>query len=94
MYNKFKTRMERAKVLTKLRNGVFPTEFANKNNSLANLILSCMDRDPNARPSAKELLCHPLFSAPLSPQEMTILRQKKEIEELKLQLLRCTNGDK
>ncbi|EGC30773.1 hypothetical protein DICPUDRAFT_9913, partial [Dictyostelium purpureum] len=56
LYFPLTTRMEKARVLSDLRNGIFPKSFAQKYPQVADLILQMMKSNPDERPSASDIL--------------------------------------
>jgi len=88
LYYPFSTRMEKARVLTDLRNGVLPKQFLQKYPKVSNLILSMMKLNPDERPSATDILKSEIFGQVLSFTEMESLikQQQSLIEQLKQEI--------
>ena len=80
----FGTAMERANVLTNVRDGKVPEDL---NEAIASLVGQLTDADPDARPEAKELLEHEIFMHK-DPEELAErLRQKEaRIQQLEARL--------
>ncbi|XP_004691713.1 PREDICTED: eukaryotic translation initiation factor 2-alpha kinase 1 isoform X1 [Condylura cristata] len=89
LFQPFGTEMERAQVLTGLRNGQIPESLSKRCPVQAKYIQQLTGKNSSQRPSAVQLLQSELFQKPgnvnLSLQ-MKILEQEKEIKELKKQL--------
>jgi len=69
LYFSFYTRMERAEILQKLRkNGSLPAAFMNQYPKEASIILQLTDPNPEARPSAQELLQNDIFTKTPRPE--------------------------
>eukprot|EP00743_Colponemidia_sp_Colp-15_P005538 GILK01005958.1.p1 GENE.GILK01005958.1~~GILK01005958.1.p1 ORF type:complete len:613 (+),score=113.08 GILK01005958.1:332-2170(+) len=60
------TQMERARHLSALRNGQLPLDFSERFRAEASLILRLMHPIPSCRPSAHDILHHPLCLQPLA----------------------------
>eukprot|EP01132_Coremiostelium_polycephalum_P006041 gene6041-7525_t len=88
LYFPFSTRMEKARVLSDLRNGILPKSFSNKHPKISNLILSMMKTNPDERPSASDILKSDIFGTVLSVPEMeSIIKQQQNIiEQLKQEI--------
>eukprot|EP01091_Cochliopodium_minus_P018507 TRINITY_DN752_c0_g1_i1.p1 TRINITY_DN752_c0_g1~~TRINITY_DN752_c0_g1_i1.p1 ORF type:complete len:515 (-),score=155.37 TRINITY_DN752_c0_g1_i1:65-1609(-) len=90
LFTIFNTKMERSKMISQLRDGIFPSKFLNQYNEISQLISRMMTKDPNLRISAKDIIDHHLF---LTNTELTLRKQEKEIRLLRerLSLLEKSN---
>ncbi|KYR00316.1 putative protein serine/threonine kinase [Tieghemostelium lacteum] len=88
LYYPFSTRMEKARVLSDLRNRILPKSFLQKHPKVADLVLSMMRPNPDERPSAADILKSEIFGQMLSVSEMEyiIKHQQSIIEQLKQQI--------
>lgn len=89
LFQPFGTEMERARVLTGLRNGQIPESLSQRCPVQAKCIQQLTRKNASQRPSAVQLLQSELFQNSGSVNltlQMKILEQEKEIEELKKQL--------
>ncbi|KAF2069944.1 hypothetical protein CYY_008741 [Polysphondylium violaceum] len=88
LYYPFSTRMEKARVLTDLRNGVLPKQFLQKYPKVSHWILFMMKLNPDERPSASDILKSEIFGQILSVNEMeSIIKQQQFlIEQLKQEI--------
>ncbi|KAI8977225.1 hypothetical protein BDF20DRAFT_913581 [Mycotypha africana] len=101
LFQPFSTGMERADTIDKLKRGIFPEGFLELYPKVSALILWMMDKRPDYRPSAHQLLEFELFSHPsaqddgdlcltlkaqLESRAKQLERKNKEIEELKSKL--------
>ncbi|KAM6155828.1 eukaryotic translation initiation factor 2-alpha kinase 1 [Rhynchocyon petersi] len=89
LFQPFGTEMERAEVLTGLRNGQIPESLSKRCPVQAKYIQQLTRRNPSQRPSATQLLQSELFQKSENINltlQMKVIEQKKEIEKLKKQL--------
>ncbi|EAL61078.1 hypothetical protein DDB_G0292734, partial [Dictyostelium discoideum AX4] len=83
LYFPISTRMEKARVLTDLRNGVLPKSFLQKYPKVSELILLMMKTNPDERPSASDILKSDLFGKLLSVPELeNIIKQQQSLIEM------------
>ncbi|EFA76284.1 hypothetical protein PPL_10046 [Heterostelium album PN500] len=88
LYYPFSTKMEKARVLSELRAGILPKQFAKTYPKESALILSMMRTNPDERPAASDVLKSEIFGQVLSVSEMEVLikQQQNIIEKLKQEI--------
>ncbi|KAJ2632606.1 hypothetical protein GGF44_003784, partial [Coemansia sp. RSA 1694] len=82
LYCEFSTAMERVVVIGDLRRGVFPERFIREWPKEAAFVSRLMDRVPERRPTAREILAMDLMDVPT----LESAQLKREVGALKLQL--------
>lgn len=87
LYNKFQTDMERAVSIVNLRDKCqVPSPMHQHYAAESALVLEMTHPLPHLRPSAKELLSHPIFASVSVNKDDTIKQQDEIIKQLQRQL--------
>ena len=95
LYNKFQTDMERAVSIINLRDKCqVPALMRQHYAAESGLVLEMTHPLPHLRPSANELLSHPIFAAVNVNKDDTIKQQDEIIKQLQLQLAILQSNNK
>ncbi len=95
LYNKFQTDMERAVSIVNLRDQCqVPTLMRQRYAAESALVLEMTHPLPHLRPSANELLSHPIFAPVNVNKDDTIKQQDEIIKQLQLQLAMLQSNNK